>query len=826
MKKSIVCFIIFVLLFILFPHFSPAKSQLSDASCNNFLFDERHSGFYPFSTEFVSGIPKGKLNVGSPFTSVLVLNNGYIFVNSASYLCIFDNYGGIVSLIKRSGEIPYASPVILNNLLIFTMTNTILAGYDIVHKNIVWRFFGDSRINTPLVYGNNIYFLTEKGYLYALDSYGKLIWKVFVDMSTLKTPIISNSLIYTLNDLGSLYSIDTNGKVVWEFPLLTNQLVTHGAYLLASKDNMLFAAVNGKNEGTLFAIKDKKVVFTYKTGLISSNPAVDELGNVYIGDADGKVYAINSAGKLLWSFTTNNGSIQSGCTISSDGTIFAVTSQNTLYAITKNGQLRWKYNLPSETFSPVVIANDGTLFVNARDELYVFNDYILSVEGSSSCDVTLEPKKSHYAPNEIIKLTAKPKLPFSFLYWKSSPDEQIYKDNPLYLTMNMNKKIGREEIHIKAVVSLLAPIYKYNIEASSNGYGKITPEKATVVMGDSLTFTFQPIEFYTVKDVLLDGISVINSVTQLDNGSFTYTLSNINQDHKIYVKFEKLNYCIVAKAGEGGKIVPSGIITLNPHESVIFTIIPDFGYEVKDVLVDGKSVGKEFTHGFLNVLGNHTITAEFQKQTFIIEANSVGPGNIEPVGKIRVYYGDSKTFNFIPNEGMKVADVNVDNISIGPQTSYTFTKISTNHKITVFFERKPIEYKIILKIGEEGFSVNGVVKKLDSPPVIKNGRTLVAIRPIIESIGGTISWNANNRSVYIETDFALITLWIGKPNATVEIRGTGISEIKPIDPDNPKVVPEIINSRTMLPLRFISENLGGKVDWDPINKTITIVFVL
>jgi len=45
-----------------------------------------------------------------------------------------------------------------------------------------------------------------------------------------------------------------------------------------------------------------------------------------------------------------------------------------------------------------------------------------------------------------------------------------------------------------------------------------------------------------------------------------------------------------------------------------------------------------------------------------------------------------------------------------------------------------------------------------------------------------------------------------------------------IDPDNSKVVPEIINSRTMLPLRFVTENLGATVDWNADTKTITITY--
>jgi len=47
--------------------------------------------------------------------------------------------------------------------------------------------------------------------------------------------------------------------------------------------------------------------------------------------------------------------------------------------------------------------------------------------------------------------------------------------------------------------------------------------------------------------------------------------------------------------------------------------------------------------------------------------------------------------------------------------------------------------------------------------------------------------------------------------------------IIPIDKD-PDVKPVIINSRTMLPLRFVAENLGCTVNWDPMSRTIKITY--
>jgi len=116
------------------------------------------------------------------------------------------------------------------------------------------------------------------------------------------------------------------------------------------------------------------------------------------------------------------------------------------------------------------------------------------------------------------------------------------------------------------------------------------------------------------------------------------------------------------------------------------------------------------------------------------------------------------------------------------------------------------------------FTVNGISNTLDSPPVIKNNRTLLPIRAIIESLGGTVGWDSSEKKVTVTLGSTTIELWIGKSIAKVN----GVDT--PIDSSNSKVVPEIINSRTMLPLRFVTEKLGCDVKWNGTTQTITITY--
>ena len=129
---------------------------------------------------------------------------------------------------------------------------------------------------------------------------------------------------------------------------------------------------------------------------------------------------------------------------------------------------------------------------------------------------------------------------------------------------------------------------------------------------------------------------------------------------------------------------------------------------------------------------------------------------------------------------------------------------------------------IIIKmtIGNSTIYVNSQPNSIDVPPTIIESRTLLPIRWVAEPLGATVNWESTTKKVTITLNNTTIALWIG--NNTAKVNGMS----KQIDPGNPKVVPLIINGRTMLPIRFISENLGCQVDWDSYTRTVTITYQL
>jgi len=335
-----------------------------------------------------------------------------------------------------------------------------------------------------------------------------------------------------------------------------------------------------------------------------------------------------------------------------------------------------------------------------------------------------------------------------------------------------------------------------------------------------------------IVDQFVVGTTLIKKVLMFDqeqrnfevylNGTLKKTLE-LSSDANVI--FEPNTYTIKASAGVEGSISPSGIVTINPGDSKAFTITPNAGYHIKDVKVDGVSVGAVSTYTFTNITSDHTIEATFEINSYTIKATAGVGGSIIPSGLITVNYGGSQTFEIYPDKGYLIKDVLTDGISIRigqpnpqPLTSakFTFENVTSNHAIEAIFKKEAII--IILKIGSKSFTVNGDQRTLDSPPIIKNGRTLVPIRAIIEGLNGTVSWDPNEKKVTVTLGSTKLELWIGK--STAKVNGVDIL----IDSTNSKVVPEIINSRTMLPLRFIAENLGSDVQWDGTTKTITITY--
>lgn len=128
---------------------------------------------------------------------------------------------------------------------------------------------------------------------------------------------------------------------------------------------------------------------------------------------------------------------------------------------------------------------------------------------------------------------------------------------------------------------------------------------------------------------------------------------------------------------------------------------------------------------------------------------------------------------------------------------------------------KAKERKITMRIGSQTATIDGKETTLSSPPYIESGRTMVPFRFIAEALDAQVSWDQSEKMVTIVKGDVTIYLWIGRSYAIVH--GDMVNLTSP---------PALKNGKTFVPMRFISEALGAKVDWEPLSQTVTVSMVL
>ncbi len=125
-------------------------------------------------------------------------------------------------------------------------------------------------------------------------------------------------------------------------------------------------------------------------------------------------------------------------------------------------------------------------------------------------------------------------------------------------------------------------------------------------------------------------------------------------------------------------------------------------------------------------------------------------------------------------------------------------------------ERRKIT--IELWIGRSYARINGNFSGIDTTPFIQEGSTMLPIRTLGEFLGAYLRWEPEEKKVVYSIGTRFIELWIGKNQANVNARPVELS-----------VPPLIVEGRTYVPLRFVAENLGAQVSWDPQEKRVTLV---
>ena len=174
---------------------------------------------------------------------------------------------------------------------------------------------------------------------------------------------------------GKMVSLQTAspGTQRWSVPTSGSGLYVQSSPALSNDGTAVYFA---DDRGTVYAraTTDGHELWTY-SGLgtvpassMPSSPGVGADGTVYVGGANGKVYALAGAtGAFKWSYSTG-GPVFSSPAIGADGTVYVGSDDYRLYALNgATGAFKWSYQTGSRVRSSPAIGADGTLFVGSED---------------------------------------------------------------------------------------------------------------------------------------------------------------------------------------------------------------------------------------------------------------------------------------------------------------------------------------------------------------------------------------------------------------------------------------------------------------------------
>jgi hypothetical protein len=252
---------------------------------------------------------------------------------------------------------------------------------------------------------------------------------------------------------------------------------------------------------------------------------------------------------------------------------------------------------------------------------------------------------------------------------------------------------GNQSIEVTFV-----PLPTHTITATALSNGSITPNGGvTVFEGYDQIFTITPSYGYQVDTLMVDGATT--------TATTTVTFSQVITDHTVHVTFVLLpSHTVTTNSGSNGNVTGSTTIPVGGNQ--VYTIVPDFGYTVGTLIVDGATTTPTTTVTFTGVNQDHTIEVIFVPlPTHTITATAGINGVITPNGSTTVFEGYNQVFTVTSNSGYEIATLTIDGATTTPTSTFTFVNVTTDHTIEVTFSAiviPVVTHTILASAGSNG----------------------------------------------------------------------------------------------------------------------------
>ena len=592
---------------------------------------------------------------------------------------------------------------------------------------------GSQPVSAPTLIGNGLVAVNTKDGLKIINVTSKTVIGSFGGIGIVGRPVIdSNDNIYVFDKDGKVNALTINNK------LWTTKIAINGSVLALDDENGVLYTVG--SDGNVYKIdifnKGETSVF-YNFGDKASSIMIDNNGTVYIGSDNGKVSAIDSNAKLLWTFAADSSAV-GPIVMDKNGTVY-VYSNKTVYALGV-GKVTPAINVTVE-------------------DIKVGEEAIINIELPSDVTGSVEVVIGNITQSANIK-NGKASISIGNLNAGQYTATIQYNGDNKYGSAKTTASFNVTKLESKVDISV------DNIEI-----GKDAVVTVSVTSGATGNVT-----------VVINGKS---QVVELKDSKATVTIENLTaEDYKIEATYN----------GDAKYLTSSAVYTFNVNKLPSSITVSADDIKVGEDAVIVASVTSGATGNVTFTVGDKTETVEIKdgKATLTVKGLASGDYTVSAV-----YNGDGKYLTSSNSTSFKVSkleskvDISVDDIEIGKDAVVTVSVTSgATGNVTVVINGKSqvVELKdskatvTIENLTAEDYKIeatyNGDAKYLTSSAVytfnvnklpssitvsagdIKVGEDAVIVASITSGATGNVTFTVGDKTETVEIKDGKATLTV------------------------------------------------------------------
>lgn len=289
-------------------------------------------------------------------------------------------------------------------------------------------------------------------------------------------------------------------------------------------------------------------------------------------------------------------------------------------------------------------------------------------------------------------------------------------------------------IVILALFIVIQP--KWTVDVEVVGGGSADPSSVEVRDGDSVDIVFAADPGWQLEGVWLDGVQVVSDGDVL-------TISDIHGDHKVRAVFVQVGMKLTVTSEGNGRTDPSGESYHDEGAEVPLRIVPDEGYVIDGITVDGNPVGSVNLYRVV-MDSDHAVEVTFREASDGTETQPADPvvdidvdvrvetigydfGTVDPSGKVRVAYGGSLTVVVELNDGFTLTSVEVDGEDIGADREFTISDIVSDVSVSITVSHR---VAVVMHTVTSSASYGGTITPSGETLVEHGGSITFSINPI------------------------------------------------------------------------------------------------